>query len=76
MLDSEREAQVFPASRSIPELVAGLTEYQPDRLVGYASIIQALCAEALNGRLKIQPRSNSTNSEPLLDEARAAALEA
>jgi phenylacetate-coenzyme A ligase PaaK-like adenylate-forming protein len=76
MLDPEREAQVFPAGRSIPELVAGLNEYQPDRLVGYASIIQALCAEALDGRLRIRPRRISTNSEPLLDEARAAALEA
>ena len=76
MLDPEREAQVFPAGRSIPELIAGLNEYQPDRLVGYASIIQALCAEALDGRLKIRPRRISTNSEPLLDEARAAALEA
>jgi phenylacetate-coenzyme A ligase PaaK-like adenylate-forming protein len=76
MLDPEREAQVFPAGRSIPELVAGLNEYQPDRLVGYASIIQALCAEALDGRVKIRPGRISTNSEPLLDEARAAALEA
>ena len=76
MLDPKRDAQVFPADRSIPALVAGLNEYQPDRLVGYASIIQELCAEALEGRLKIRPRRISTNSEPLLDEAREAALEA
>ena len=76
MLDPAREARVFPAGRPIPELVAGLNEYQPDRLVGYASIIQEICAEARDGRLKIQPRRISTNSEPLLDEARAMALEA
>ena len=76
MLDPAREAKIFPAGRPIPELVAGLNEYQPDRLVGYASIIQELCAEACDGRLKIRPRRISTNSEPLLDEARAMALEA
>jgi phenylacetate-CoA ligase len=75
-LDPEREARVFPAGRPIPVLVAGLNEYQPDRLVGYASIVQELCAEALEGRLKIRPRRISTNSEPLLDEARAMAHEA
>jgi hypothetical protein len=71
MLDPGREAWVFPAGRPIPELVAGLNEYQPDRLVGYASIVQELCVEALDGRLKIRPRRISTNSEPLLDETRA-----
>ena len=75
MLDSAREARVFPAGRPIPELVAGLNEYQPDRLVGYASIIQEICAEARDGRLQIRPRRISTNSEPLLDEARAMALQ-
>jgi phenylacetate-CoA ligase len=76
MLDADREARVLAAGRPIPELVAGLNEYQPDRLVGYASVIQELCAEACAGRLKIRPRRISTNSEPLLDEARAMALEA
>jgi phenylacetate-CoA ligase len=76
MLDPGREARVFPAGRPIPELVAGLNEYQPDRLVGYASIVHELCVEALDGPLKIRPRRISTNSEPLLDETRAMALEA
>ena len=75
MLHSAREARVFPAGRPIPELVAGLNEYQPDRLLGYASIIQELCAEARDGRLQIRPRRISTNSEPLFDEARAMALQ-
>lgn len=75
-LDRHREARVFAAGRSISELVAGLNEYQPDRLVGYASIIQELCAEACAGRLRIRPQRISTNSEPLLEEARAVALEA
>ena len=55
MLDPAREAQVFPAGRPIPELIVRLNEYQPDRLVGYASIIQEVCAEACDGRLKIPP---------------------
>jgi phenylacetate-CoA ligase len=76
MLDPAREVRIFPADRPIPDLIAGLNEYQPDRLMGYASIIQEVCAEAREGRLKIRPRRISTNSEPLLDEARAMALEA
>ena len=42
----------------------------------HVCIVQELCAEALDGRLEIRPRRISTNSEPLLDEARAMALEA
>jgi phenylacetate-CoA ligase len=76
MLDPAREVRIFPADRPIPDLIVGLNEYQPDRLMGYASIIQEVCAEAREGRLKIRPRRISTNSEPLLDEARAMALEA
>ena len=75
MLDPAREARIFPAGRPLPELIAGLNEYQPDRLVGYASIIQEVGAEARDRRLNIRPRRISTNSEPLLDEARAMALE-
>ena len=75
MLDPAREARIFPAGRPLPELIAGLNEYQPDRLVGYASIIQEVCAEARDRRLNIRPQRISTNSEPLLDEARAMALE-
>lgn len=76
MLDAQRDTLVLSAGTPIPEMVQQLNSYQPDRLVGYASIVEELCAEALDGRLKIRPQRIFTNSEPLLPEARQMALEA
>ena len=76
MLDPDREARVFPADLQIDRMIEQLNAYQPDRLVGYASIVQELCAQALDGRLKIRPQRISTNSEPLFPEAREMAKEA
>jgi phenylacetate-coenzyme A ligase PaaK-like adenylate-forming protein len=76
MLDPEREGRVFPAGLTIDRMVEQLNAYQPDRIVGYASIVQELCAQALDGRLQIRPRRISTNSEPLFPEAREMAKEA
>jgi phenylacetate-coenzyme A ligase PaaK-like adenylate-forming protein len=56
--------------------VKQLNAWQPDRLVGYASIVQELAAEALDGRLAVRLNRVSTNSEPLLPEARDLALQA
>jgi phenylacetate-coenzyme A ligase PaaK-like adenylate-forming protein len=76
MLDPDREVRVFPADLTIDRLVEQLNVYQPDRIVGYASIVQELCAQALDGRLRIRPQRISTNSEPLFPEAREMAQEA
>jgi len=76
MLDPNREARVFPADLAIDHMVVQLNDYQPDRIVGYASIVQELCAQALDGRLRIRPQRISTNSEPLFPEAREMAQEA
>jgi len=75
-LDPRREMRVFPAGTPIPELVGQLNAWRPDRLVGYASLVQELAAEALEGRLDVRLNRISTNSEPLLPEARAMALQA
>lgn len=76
MLDPQRDTLVLSAGTPIGQMVEQLNDYQPDRLVGYASIVEELCAEALDGRLAIQPQRILTNSEPLLPEARKMALEA
>lgn len=76
MLDPERDVRIFPADLPIDRMVEQLNAYQPDRIVGYASIVQELCAQALNGGLRIQPQRMTTNSEPLLPEARDMAKEA
>jgi phenylacetate-CoA ligase len=75
-LDPQRETRIFPAGTTISDLVAQLNEWQPDRLVGYASIVQELCSEALHGALAVRLNRISTNSEPLLAEARQMALKA
>lgn len=76
MLDPQRDVLVISAGTSIDKMIDELNDYQPDRLVGYASIVEELCAEALDGRLKIRPQRISTNSEPLLPEARRMAQDA
>ena len=76
MLDPDREVRVFPADLTIDRMVEQFNAYQPDRIVGYASIVQELCAQALDGRLQIYPHRISTNSEPLFPEAREMAKEA
>ena len=76
MVDPERDARVFPADLPMDRMVEQLNAYQPDRIVGYASIVQELCALALDGRLHIQPQRITTNSELLFPEARAMAKEA
>ncbi|WP_309382179.1 hypothetical protein [Cerasicoccus frondis] len=68
--DPGRDVRVFPANTSIRDLVDQLNDYQPDRLVGYSSLVEELCVEALEGRLKIPLLRISVNSEPLTDEAR------
>ena len=76
MLDPDRDVLVLPADMSITRMIDQLHSYQPDRLVGYASMVQELCAQALDGRLQIRPKRISTNSEPLFPEAREMAKEA
>ncbi len=76
MLDPQRDVLVIAAGTPIDKMIAKLNDYQPDRLVGYASIIEEFCAQALEGRLNIRPQRISTNSEPLLPEARQMAQDA
>ncbi|MBV9335353.1 MAG: hypothetical protein JO243_05600, partial [Solirubrobacterales bacterium] len=45
----------FPVTLPTERIVAGLNEAQPDILVGYASALHVLSAEAEAGRLRIAP---------------------
>jgi phenylacetate-coenzyme A ligase PaaK-like adenylate-forming protein len=76
MIDPERDVLVLPANLSIPKMVDRLNDYQPDRIIGYSSMVEELCAEALDGRLKIKPNRVSANSEPLPRQARDMAKQA
>lgn len=73
---ADKPRQLFPVTRPLPELVAGLNELQPTILMSYSSFLPRLAAEARAGRLRIAPRRVIAISEPLLPETRAAAAEA
>lgn len=76
MVDPERDVRVLPADLSVDNMVEQLNDYQPDRIIGYSSLLEELCAQALDGRLNIKPKRLSANSEPLPEQARQMALEA
>jgi phenylacetate-coenzyme A ligase PaaK-like adenylate-forming protein len=61
----------FDATQPLPEIVAGLNEWQPENLVVYASMSRVLAEEQLAGRLRIRPRAVMCSSEVSGDEATA-----
>jgi phenylacetate-CoA ligase len=69
------DVALFPVTRPLGQIVAGLNDYQPLALMGYPSMLTLLAAEARAGRLRILPRRITTTSEPLLPEARQALTE-
>jgi phenylacetate-CoA ligase len=59
----------FDATQPLPEIVAGLNDWQPENLIVYASMSRVLAEEQLEGRLRIQPRAVMCSSEVLTGEA-------
>jgi phenylacetate-coenzyme A ligase PaaK-like adenylate-forming protein len=60
----------------VDEIVDALNAYQPEAVLGYASIAALLAEEQLRGRLAIRPRIVGVSSEVLTDEARRAIRQA
>jgi putative adenylate-forming enzyme len=58
------------ASQPIDAMVRDLNAFDPDALVGYASIMRILADEQSAGRLSIRPRGVMSASEVLTDETR------
>jgi putative adenylate-forming enzyme len=56
----------------VDEIIDALNAYQPEALLGYASIAALLAEEQLRGRLDIRPRIVGVSAEVLTDEARRA----
>jgi len=50
------------------ELVDALESFEPDAVIGYASVVAALADEQLDGRLHIEPRILATGGELLTSE--------
>ena len=64
------------ATDPLPGTVARLNDFQPDSLIGYASMHRVLAEEQISGRLQISPRAVLSASEVLIDETRRLVLEA
>ncbi len=58
------------ATEPIDRIVLQLTSFQPESLVGYASMLRLLAGEQLAGRLHIAPRAVMSASEVLTAESR------
>jgi putative adenylate-forming enzyme len=59
------------AASPLAETVASLNEFQPESLVGYASMLRSLANEQIAGRLLIRPTAAMSASEVLGAESRA-----
>jgi phenylacetate-coenzyme A ligase PaaK-like adenylate-forming protein len=66
----------FPVTMPLGAIVDGLNAFRPTTLLGYASALAVLAAEARGGRLRIAPSRVISTSEPLLPEVRQAVEEA
>lgn len=70
--DPAADIRWLPANTPLSGLVAALNDAQPTQINCFGSVMEELGAEALSGRLKIDPKRVTTNSEPLLPETRDA----
>lgn len=58
------------ATDPIPDIVAALNDFQPEVLIGYASMLHVLADEQLEGRLRVRPGAVMSASEVLTAGAR------
>lgn len=59
------------ATEPLEDILVQLNAFQPDSLVGYASMLRLLANEQIEGRLRIQPKGIMSASEVLTTESRA-----
>jgi len=64
------------SSEKIPTIVERLNAWQPELLIGYASMIRILADEQLAGHLHVAPRTVLSSSEVLTQETRRRAVSA
>jgi phenylacetate-coenzyme A ligase PaaK-like adenylate-forming protein len=58
------------ATQPVEDVVRGLTDFRPDAVVGYASMLRVLAEEQQSGRLAIRPSALISASEVLTAETR------
>lgn len=59
------DCRMFDVSRPLAEIVAGLNEFQPHLLSGYAAALNLIAQEQAAGRLRLAPRRIVNSGEPL-----------
>jgi phenylacetate-coenzyme A ligase PaaK-like adenylate-forming protein len=64
------------ASEKVSTIVERLNAWQPELLIGYASIMRILADEQIAGNLQIAPRTVLSSSEVLTQETRRRAVQA
>jgi phenylacetate-CoA ligase len=62
--------RLFPKPEDLPGLIAGLNEFQPDIISGYAGVIHQLALAQRDGTLKINPKRIQTSGEVLTEPMR------
>ena len=75
-LQSGGGAPRLSALTPLDEMVAALNAFQPEVMLGYATVATLLASEQLAGRLNIAPSMLAFGSEPLTAEMRARIQEA
>jgi len=74
-MDPERDVKMLTVGKPLNDLVEALNDYQPDRLVAYASVIEQLATAQMENKLSIHPNWIFSISEPLQDSARQAVMQ-
>lgn len=65
-----RILRVFSINQPLPDLVAGLNDYNPASIAGFLSLLTTLADEQEAGRLRIRPAMVMPGGETITDEAR------
>lgn len=64
-----QNALAISLREDMDEIIRQLNEFQPDLVTGYPSVIAALAAAALDGRLRIHPQAIACSAETLTKDA-------
>ncbi len=72
MLKRLSKVELLSTLMPLEEMVERLNRFQPDRIHGYPTMMEALAYKQIEGSLHIHPIDISTSSEPLTPRARQA----
>lgn len=65
------DVRTFDVGQPLTQIIAGLNEFQPKSLSGYAAMLKVLGEAQERGELRIKPTQVGNGGEPLLPEVKA-----